>query len=133
VLARVLGREQWEEAREEGAAHMAAQRLGISGRDEGEEDAIHDLQVQPRRGQHHHRRILIDAITNFSNLMFEACLVEAMFHLGIPRCFTKGNFFSSRYKQLLWHRCSVFSDLLWVERRRELSDCSEEEEAVAEG
>jgi hypothetical protein len=36
--------------------------------------------------------------------MFEACLVEAMFHLGIPRCFYE----RFRYKQLLrqtaWRR-----------------------------
>jgi hypothetical protein len=62
ALARVLRREQREEAGEEGAAHVVAQRPGVGGRDEGEEDVVHDLKVRPRRGQHRHRRILVDAV-----------------------------------------------------------------------
>jgi hypothetical protein len=83
---------------------MVAKRPDIDNCDEGEEDVIHDLQVQPRCGLHRHRRILVDSITGFNNFLFEACLVEAMFHLGIPRCFYE----RFRYKQLLrqtaWRR-----------------------------
>uniref|UniRef100_A0A804MQD8 Uncharacterized protein n=1 Tax=Zea mays TaxID=4577 RepID=A0A804MQD8_MAIZE len=62
ALAGVLGGEQRQEGGEEGAVHVVAQRPGVRRGHHGEEDVVDHLQVRPRRGQSHRRRLLVGAV-----------------------------------------------------------------------
>lgn len=62
ALARVLGGEERHEAGEEAPVDVVAERPGVRRGDGGGEDVVDEVEVRPRREQHHHGDLVVEHV-----------------------------------------------------------------------